>query len=249
MNRSRSLRSGLIAAIALAAGLGTAAGAVVDPPSSRFASSSDVDVSSVTGRGESLIIVTADDFPTSSEASEQAAQMTFGDMQGFYLDSTDNYQVTGFYDQTSHDIDIVACTSIGDPAVTCPSPTTPVRAYQPVTLAYVPIDHGAQYLAQRLTAPCGGVGEVPCMANRLARLLRGPGLQLPAGRTLLLTAFRTRTGAEQFVELARGRGYEVSVIRVRKLGGPFVGLGQEAHPDGFSGPLLAPLPNQDDYQR
>jgi hypothetical protein len=38
------------------------------------------------------------------------------------------------------------------------------------------------------------------------------------------------------------------VIRVRKLGGPYVGLGQEAHTDGVSGPLLTPLPNQEAYQ-
>jgi hypothetical protein len=50
----------------------------------------------------------------------------------------------------------------------------------------------------------------------------------------------------------RGRpgsaGYPVAVIQVRKLGGPDVGLGQEVHPDIVSGPLLAPLPNQEAYQ-
>lgn len=45
------------------------------------------------------------------------------------------------------------------------------------------------------------------------------------------------------VELARGAGAtELVALRLIELGGPYVGLGQEANPDG-SGPLLGPLPD------
>ncbi len=57
--------------------------------------------------------------------------------------------------------------------------------------------------------------------------------------------WRISSGA---VELARSAGAtELVALRVIKLGGPYVGLGQEAHPDG-SGPLLGPLPDPGAYQ-
>jgi hypothetical protein len=44
-------------------------------------------------------------------------------------------------------------------------------------------------------------------------------------------------------QLARSAGAtELVALPVIKLGGPYVGLGQEAHPDG-SGPLAGPLPD------
>lgn len=54
---------------------------------------------------------------------------------------------------------------------------------------------------------------------------------------------------EEFAELARDRGATVTVIQALKVGGPYVGLGQEANPDGVSGPLLVPLDNPDRYER
>jgi hypothetical protein len=77
---------------------------------------------------------------------------------------------------------------------------------------------------------------------------QGPRRRASRGAWLVLTAFRTLRDAEEFVELSRSAGYPVSVLRVRKLGGPYVGLGQEAHLDGVSGPLLAPLPDQESFQ-
>lgn len=62
------------------------------------------------------------------------------------------------------------------------------------------------------------------------------------GEFALVSAFRTQEGAEEFVELAREFGQPATILpeRVRSLGGEYVGLGQEANPDG-SGPLLGPV--------
>ncbi|HYZ94114.1 MAG TPA: hypothetical protein VFA34_17200 [Actinomycetota bacterium] len=66
---------------------------------------------------------------------------------------------------------------------------------------------------------------------------------------LVLTGFRTKRGAEEFLELARAAGVTGLVtIQARKTGGGAIGLGQEPHPDG-SGPLLGPLADQELYQR
>ncbi len=68
-------------------------------------------------------------------------------------------------------------------------------------------------------------------------------------QSLIVTGFRTKQGAEEFLELARAAGVTGLVtVQARKLGGGDIGLGQEPHPDG-SGPLLAPLANQELYQR
>ena len=69
------------------------------------------------------------------------------------------------------------------------------------------------------------------------------------GALLLLTAFRTKHGAEEFLDLGRTLGLNSLVtVSARKRGGGYVGLGQEPHPDG-TGPLLGPLQNQTSYQR
>lgn len=65
----------------------------------------------------------------------------------------------------------------------------------------------------------------------------------------VLTAFRTRRGAESFLDMANAFGvHDLEVLRVRKSGTAYVGLGQEAHPDGH-GPLLEPLADQAQHQR
>lgn len=172
----------------------------------------------VAGVGEKMLIVVGADFATASEAN--AAYKPFGEMQGFYVDASDNYRVIGLYEQTS-----------------------PVS--QSVVLRYVPATGGAAFLAGK--APCGGVDVPPCVRERLSGLLT-PDLQLRPGRQLLLSAFRTKAGAALFAEHARVAGYdEVVVLRVVKTGGPYVGLGQEANPDG-SGPLTEPLANPDTDQ-
>lgn len=81
-------------------------------------------------------------------------------------------------------------------------------------------------------------------------LTHDPSLKIgfDAAEYLLVSAFRTKIGAQEFVELARAAGVrDIVVVQALKLGGGDIGLGQEPHPDG-SGPLLEPLPNQDEYQ-
>lgn len=62
------------------------------------------------------------------------------------------------------------------------------------------------------------------------------------GRWLLVSAFRTRRGANEFVGLAARFGASgLTEVVARYTGTTYIGLGQEPHPDG-SGPLIGPLP-------
>lgn len=62
------------------------------------------------------------------------------------------------------------------------------------------------------------------------------------GGWLLVSAFRTQEGADQFAEFAGMMGAPALVTdRVRNTGERFVGLGQEAAPDG-EGPQRGPIP-------
>lgn len=59
---------------------------------------------------------------------------------------------------------------------------------------------------------------------------------------VLVSAFRTEAGAAEFAQLALAAGAPALVTpRLENLGGVYVGLGQEAAPDG-SGPLTEPIP-------
>jgi hypothetical protein len=63
-----------------------------------------------------------------------------------------------------------------------------------------------------------------------------------ADEYVLATAFRTTVGAQEFLQLAEAAGAPASLTpRLENQGDRYVGLGQEAHPDG-SGPLIGPLP-------
>lgn len=63
-----------------------------------------------------------------------------------------------------------------------------------------------------------------------------------AGEYVLVSAFRTAAGAAEFAALARAAGAPAIVTpRLENLGFQYVGLGQEAAPDG-RGPLTAPIP-------
>jgi hypothetical protein len=107
--------------------------------------------------------------------------------------------------------------------------------------------------------PCGGGLECPDGLT-VARELQAIDLQfvpldaltsfaLIPQQSLIVTGFRTKQGAEEFLELARAAGVTGLVtVQARKVGGGDIGLGQEPHPDG-SGPLLGPLANQELYQR
>jgi hypothetical protein len=65
---------------------------------------------------------------------------------------------------------------------------------------------------------------------------------MPPGRWLVLTAFRTQRGADEFIATAAHFGItNLTRIVARYTGEAYIGLGQEPHPDGH-GPLVGPLP-------
>lgn len=243
-------RTTLMIATALALTAGLASGAAAARPSEVARDSGTM--TSVTGVGETMLIVVGGEYPTYAQAADAAAELNFGDVQGFYIDITDNYRTVGFYDQTSPDMKTVDCaTAQQQVGVECPPGLSQLRDIQPVSLRYVPLSAARGFLEARASSGgrCGVVDLPPCTAAWMARLLSAEGYQLAPGQFVLLSAFRTKQGAQAFVESARIAGAtEYAVLRVRKLGGPYVGLGQEPHPDGKSGPLLAPLPNPDAYQ-
>jgi hypothetical protein len=62
------------------------------------------------------------------------------------------------------------------------------------------------------------------------------------GEYVLVSAFRTGRGARDFLDLVRSAGASAFITpRLENLGFEYVGLGQEADPDG-SGPLTEPIP-------
>ena len=59
---------------------------------------------------------------------------------------------------------------------------------------------------------------------------------------VLVSAFRTGRGAQEFLDLVQSAGAAGFITpRLQNLGFEYVGLGQEADPDG-SGPLTEPIP-------
>lgn len=232
-----------------AAIIGSITGAVTNAsaPPARQVAEPVVDLVSMTGNGERLIIVVAGLYGSRVGAEQAAEALKFGDMQGFYVDSTDNYTITGYYVQTSPDAIVADCGSLSG-LTQCP-PGAEIIASQAVEFTYQDIDAIGDFIVSSTSGTCGELGLPPCVARRLSPLVDGPPFRLVKGRFFLLSAFRTLDGAEQFAELARDRGAEVTAIRIVKTAGAFVGLGQEAHPDGVSGPLLAPLPDPEKYQK
>jgi hypothetical protein len=208
----------------------------------------------VDGTGEDLILVVAGSFPTATDATRAAAQMAgrFAGVEGFSVDAAVHYAINGIHVQTSADLLAVPCngslfTTILDgrrELLECPKGRSTVRLFRPVELTYVARSVWTTYVFPR----CGAVGRPPCQRERYREVL-GDAPAFPAGSHLLLTAFRTRTGAEEFLALARTLGVSGLVtVNARKLGGGDVGLGQEPHPDG-TGPLVGPLPDQSSHQR
>ena len=121
----------------------------------------------------------------------------------------------------------------------------------------IPPDHGA---GERLLLVVGGAFpslESAEQANErvtmgdlqgyyVARVDQFVGLDQALGAAgddyVLVSAFRTAQGAQEFMELARAAGAPALITpRLQNLGYEYVGLGQEAAPDG-SGPLTHPIP-------
>jgi len=201
----------------------------------------------VDATGENLILVVAGGAPSLGEGQAllEDVNAKFGRLQGLYLDEARHYDVTGMLVQTSPHSVAVACTTAEDGHSTfdCPEGVESVDELQSVQLTFVEKEAFPTFSLPS----CGGVGLAPCHERYLDLLKADLGFE-PTD-WLALTAFRTKRGAEEFVELARAVGVTgLVVVQATKLGGGDVGLGQEPHPDG-SGPLLEPLPDQEAYQR
>ena len=174
------------------------------------------------GVGETLVLVIAAQVPAAEgTALLEKVNASFGELQGFSIDDAANYQLTGLYVREGAEMVEVACAE----DVGCPGGISTALELQPVQLRHVPLD-----AVPSIAPSLGAFGFLP-------------------GHSILVSGFRTKRGAEEFVDLARAVGLtDLTVVQARKLGGGDVGLGQEPHPDG-SGPLLGPLADQDAYQR
>ena len=175
------------------------------------------------GVGESLVLVIAAQVPTSDVLGQLAeVNAPFGELQGFAFDDSSNYELSGVYVREGPDSVEVACTT----EIGCPDGVATVRELQPVNLRYVALDALA-------SVPVGALGTFSFIP----------------GQSILVSGFRTKQGAEEFVDLNRAMGVtELTTVQARKRGGGDIGLGQEPHPDG-SGPLLGPLGDQEAFQQ
>lgn len=224
-----------------------AAGELQNPAPLATTSATDSDfVAEVTGVGETLLIVVGGDFGSEAEATSK--YQSFGDMQGFYVDSSSNYRVVGLYEQTNPTLATVVCDGSNDLYDReCASiGTKQLTLLQAPKLRLVPPTEQLGLLADE--SPCGRKDLRPCTGARLGHLLAADG-QLKPGRYLQLSAFRTKAGAEEFLDMTHRAEYQDTVVlQVVKTAGPYVGLGQEGNPDG-SGILTAPLPDPLSFQR
>jgi hypothetical protein len=212
----------------------------------------------VTGAGEpSLILVVAGEYESEAAAETAEDGSVFQEAEGFYIDSGSNYDVLGAFVQSSPNTETIECGSRRARELQIDCQNEPFLADQesfvldsPVRLRYVPAGRGGRRNLEerRAVEACGGVDEQPCDSALLGTVAQTWELQDDA--RYRVSAFRTRRGAEAFIEALKAVGFDtgtLTVLRVRKLDGPYVGLGQEAAPDG-SGPLLRELPDQAERQ-
>jgi hypothetical protein len=205
------------------------------------------DLAQISGNGEHLILVIGGTYATHEEAEKAAAALSLGDMAGFYVDSTEAYDVVGVYQQVDPDIVLMKCEEVAKTAGEC-EPGSIIESHQAITLQYQALTTGAGLALDPDEQRCDSIGHLPCTGQRLSALLADDG-QFKKGTFILLSAFRTLSGAQEFAELARDRGASISAVRAVKSGDTYIGLGQEANPDGESGPLLGPLSDPDKYQQ
>jgi hypothetical protein len=245
--RKRKFIAGIAAVCALGGFLGTtwtgASGESVEDDSSR---------SSVSAAGETILLVVADVVAHAAAATRLTEiNAPFGELQGFYADATDGYEVLGALLQTSADVRVEPCAGVLDPLTATSQlidPSCPLgevaRTLQPIETALVSVDALRSGEARALCVFSGA----SCGIDRVKDLL-GDDLALTGGLSLLTTGFRTKRGAQEFLELARAAGIvDLVTLQVQKLADGDVGLGQEPAPDG-SGPLIGPLEDQQSYQR
>lgn len=173
-----------------------------------------------TGVGEELILVVATAVPSVDAATTASEQFQFHEFSSFYIDAASNYDVLGTYEQVSPDEVTVPC--------------------RQNVLGMVGAGIGCED---------GEVAAIFPLSVDLQYIAGADGSLWSRDSFLLLTAFRTKTGAEEFLAYARDMESfkPLATVRATKLGGGYVGLGQEAHPNG-SGPLYDALPNPSDFQ-
>jgi hypothetical protein len=208
-------------------------------------------VSNVTGDGETLLLVIADVVPAAQAAARlDLINRKFGDLQGFYADPSDGYEVTGALLQTSVDLATEPCLEPLEPLHAgalldddCPIGGV-ASVIKPITTTLVDLTD----LPKAETASLCVLSGDSCGLTRVRQLL-GEDLRLDGGAALVTTGFRTKRGAQEFLDLARAAGVtDLVTLQVRRLFGGDIGLGQEPAPDG-SGPLTSPLAGQEQYQR
>jgi hypothetical protein len=208
------------------------------------------------GRGENLILVVQGTYSSAGAATLHLAK-SGGHTQSFYLASSDSFEVKGYYINDAPSLLEIDC-SVGAPTehVLCDSiiadeyrnstelDASKMLVKQQVSLKYF-------LTSEELIAPelCRTELDSMCSSPAMDALInRGLTFDEP---WLLVTAFRTKQGAEEFIDFATATGMaeadELMIVRVHNVDSGFIGLGQEAHPDG-SGPLLEPLPHQDKDQ-
>ncbi len=208
------------------------------------------------GLNEVTIAVLAGGYE-SEEAAALAADQDFalGSIQGFYVAESRDFEVLGAYRVLEGLWMPVPCRQVApgtDEACDRGIGTVPVLG-EP-RLERVP--HGrASERSPTIDCllDCDGDVIAPIMES-MARL-SGP---VPLNEVMgddwvLITAFRTKAGAESFLEVLRAvydqRALDqLVVLQLRNTSGHRdIGLGQEAHPSG-PGRLDGPLDNQEDYQ-
>lgn len=222
------------------------------------------------GFEESLILVVGGLYDSEQEASAAVAASNQGETAGYYLAATDDFRLQAGYASSAPSSSSIPCDPVNMPGVAAQLPElaqvsaaqlqeqckVAIKAGAGPTLnvardsrlEWLPVStkpHGGRSMANPKACEAGSacLGGVP-------RLL-GSSVELPQGKWMAVSAFRTKRGAEEFMTWMRqASGHEpamvVQVLRV--TGTSTIGLGQEAHPDG-QGPLNAELPDQARWQR
>lgn len=204
-----------------------------------------------TGRGERLLLLVTGSYATEAEAAAVAGSISYGDIQGLYVAPSDAFDVLDVYEQTNPSFVSSPCSKPRpeDVHVCETGQFERIRVQQEPRLRRVP---GAQWrseLGSRRSASgrCAKDDAPPCVADRFDELLGEDG-QLERGRWLVVSGFRTKLGAQQFLLASyTARQEQAVVLRVQKNDDTDIGLGQEPHPNG-KGPLVSPLPDQEAHQ-
>lgn len=208
-------RNAAIVTLGLALALGTMAGIATAGPAERDTA---VAAANSIGRGERLILVVLASTANETDAKQAAAELSGHAVGSVYVDEAKNYQVLGAYTRSREKFVDIPCPKLDNP-------------------------RGGMALVDGVWADLASI----CVEDQekatfflSARLAYQPGKTAISDGWLVLSGFRTLDGAEAFVTAVEfEKSLEPEVYRVLKTGSTYIGLGQEANPDG-SGPLQNP---------